>query len=192
MIEINLLPRKPGQDQTSSLRQLHRMPLPWIVVGLMVGYVFVLFGWVTWQGRVAATLKDRVAVLQPQQVKVQALQQVVEQLRAQESAFQGLGSGIVRWSDRLSVLAQAAPSTVWYTELILDPLEGVVLQGAAIEQGGKEMAHLRKLNNALSKAPGYGETFGGIRIDSIQRTKDKEIAIIEFVLRGGKAEMGEF
>jgi Tfp pilus assembly protein PilN len=187
MIEINLLPASPKHTQALSLRQLYRMPLVWVVGGLVVGHILLLFILVQWRMYRLAKLDEKIQLLRPQQEQVQRMQALVGRLRAEETAFKGLGAGTIHLSERLLALAEAAPSTIWYSELVLDQREGIVIRGMAIAQDGLEMSHIGKLVEALSKTRGFVKDLGSIRIHSINRIFDKQIELVEFSLLSGES-----
>lgn len=188
MLEINLLPQDVRRGQTSSLRQIHRMPIVWILSGILLLNILAFFGSTQVKAFQLSKLNKKLEMLRPQQQQMQRLQDDVNKLRAEESAFQGLGAGTTYLSQRLFALAEAAPNGIWYSELVLDSHEGMILRGAAIAQNGIEMSQIGQLVQSLSQSGGFVQDFGAIKIDSIKRATDENVEIVEFMLVSGKEE----
>ena len=108
----------------------------------------------------------------------------MEQLRAQEAAFQALEHGGRRWAQRLNTLSDRTPDGVWYNELSLDRGKGLVIQGAAVSEGGGETENISKLVQELKADPNFTEAVQDLQIESIKRVQDHDIEIVQFTLTG--------
>ena len=191
MLEINLLPQEGQRSQVTSLQNIYRMPIIWVIGGLVLLHILFSFSVTQFRSFRLSKLNQKLEQLRPQQQERQALQERVNLLRAEESAFQGLGAGTTYLSQRLFALAEAAPKAIWYSELVLDSREGMILRGYAIAQKGIEMSQIGQLVQSLSQSGGFVEDFGAVKIDSIKRTDDEGVEVVEFMLVSGKEELAE-
>jgi len=182
MLQINLLPESERKVTLSPVEQFHRTPLMAIVVIGMAAVVLLLLLPIGLRRRQLQQLTAEIQTLAPKKTELDHLQQITQQLRSQERAFQGLQQGQRRWSKRLNTLSTLTPDGVWFTDLALDPARGLVIQGSAIGQGGAEMVHIGRLVQELKNDADFAAAVKDIQIESIKRTQDREIEIVQFTL----------
>jgi len=182
MLTINLIPEDVRKAGLSHIEQLHRTPLMWIAGGLMVVYALSLVVRVGLGRQQLQQLNAKIQVLQPKKREVDEIQRLLARLRAQQAAFQGLKRGQWLWSKRLNILSNVTPDGVWFTELTLNPAKGLVIQGAAIGQGGSEMVHVGRLVQDLKADPEFASAVKDIQIESIKRIQDRNIEIVQFTV----------
>ena len=182
MLKVNLLPESARRVTLSPIEQLHRTPLMWMVVGVMVAFPLVLLVPLGLRFRALQQLNAKTQVLQPKKLQVDRIQQLLRQLQQQEAEFRGLKEGQSLWSKRLNILSDVTPDGVWFTELTLDPVKGLSVQGSAIGQGGSEMVHVGRLVSDLKASPDFAAAVKDIQIESIKRVQDKEIEVVQFTL----------
>ena len=183
MLQINLLPEEARETSLSSLEQLHRIPLIWIVVGLLIGFGLVLLIPVHFNQRRLNVLTKQIEQLKPKEFEVHKLQQTLNQLKREAAAFEQIKSGNRRaWSQRLNKLSDLTPDGIWFTNLDLDPVKGLVIQGAAIGQGGSEMANVGKLVQDIKGDTEFTSAFKDVQIESLKRVYEKEIEVVRFTL----------
>lgn len=182
MLRVNLLPESERRTTLSPVEQLHRTPLVWVTVAGMILVVVILWIPLTIRQRALTALDGQIQTLAPKKEEVDRLQQFTRQLRAQEAAFKDLRKEQHLWSKRLNILSNATPDGVWYTELAMDLQRGLVIQGAALGQGGAEMVGIGRLVQELKADPDFSAAVKDIQIESIKRTQDKEIEIVQFTL----------
>jgi Tfp pilus assembly protein PilN len=182
MLQINLLPESERKATLSTVEQFHRTPLMAIVVIGMAAMVVLLVIPMSLRRRQLQRLRAEIDTLTPKKAELDQLQEVIRRLHAQETAFQGLEQGQRRWSKRLNTLSTLTPDGVWFTDLVLDPARGLVIQGSAIGQGGTEMVHIGRLVQELKSDANFAAAVKDIQIESIKRTQDREIEIVQFTL----------
>ena len=182
MLKINLLPESVRKYSISPIEQFHRTPLMWVVVGLMIGIVVLLLLPIAVHGQQLHALNAKVAALQPKKHEVDELQQSLQQLRAEQEAFQGLGKGQGHWAKRLNSLSTLTPEGVWFTDLTLELSTGLVLRGSAIGQGDTEMVGIGRFVQDLKSNAEFSSVFKNIQIESIKRTQDRTIEVIQFTI----------
>ena len=182
MLKVNLLPESARKVTLSPIEQLHRTPLMWLIVGLMIGFALLLLVPLSMRHRMLQQLDAKIQVLQPKKLEVDEIQRLVQQLRAQEAAFRGLKTSQGLWSKRLNSLSNVTPDGVWYTELTLEPSKGLIVQGSAIGQGGPEMVSVGRLVQDLKTNPDFASAIKDIQIESIKRVQDRDIEIVQFTL----------
>jgi len=187
MISINLLPEAYRKPKATSAQQFHRSPLAGIVVGVLLVAVGLLWGLVSFHEARVSSLQGRVQALQPQKTEADGLRTSLDQLRQQERVFDQLARGRVSWARHLNLLSDATPDGVWYADLLVDDSKGLVLQGAAIGQGGEEMVRIGRLVQDLKADTSLSKTLTDIQIESIKRKQDGEIELVEFTLKAGLA-----
>ena len=182
MLQINLLPESERKATLSPVEQFHRTPLMAIVVIGMAAIVMLLWLPVGLRRAQLRKLDTEIQALSPKKAELDQLQQVIQRLRAQQQAFQGLQHGQRRWSKRLNTLSTQTPEGVWFTDFVLDPARGLVIQGSAIGQGGTEMVHIGRLVQELKQDADFAAAVKDIQIESIKRSLDHEIEIVQFTL----------
>ncbi|MCI0557682.1 MAG: PilN domain-containing protein [Nitrososphaera sp.] len=182
MLKVNLLPDSARKATLSPIEQFHRTPLMWIIVTSVVGSAFLLWGSVFIKKTQLNSLGAKIAVLQPKKKELDQIQKIVQGLRAQEEEFKSVKQEQDLWSKRLNILSDVTPDGVWFTELLLDPVKGLVIQGSAVGQGGSEMVHVGRLVQDLKDDTDFASAVKDIQIESIKRIPDKEVEIVQFTL----------
>ena len=183
MLKINLLPEGARKATLSHIEQFHRTPLMAIAFLVLAAIPLLLWMPVHFQTQELERLNEKIQTLQPKKTEVERLQRLLQELRAQQKAFQGLGKGPGLWAQRLNILSNVTPEGVWYTELALDPTKGMVLQGSAIgQQVGPEMVSVTRLVRDLEANPDFASVVKDIQIESIKRVPEGEIDVVQFTL----------
>ena len=182
MLQINLLPESERKATLSPVEQFHRTPLMAIVIISMASLVILLWLPIALRKQQLQKLEHEIEALAPRKAEMDQLQQVIHRLRSQQEAFQGLQQGQRRWAKRLNTLSTQTPDGVWFTDFILDPARGLIIQGAAIGQGGAEMVHIGRLVQELKNDADFSAAVKDIQIESIKRSQDREIEIVQFTL----------
>ena len=188
MLKINLLPASIRKAGGSSIEQIHRTPLVWITGGVLVAIPLLLLVPIGVRRQQLGQLNTKIEKLEPKKAEMDQLQRRLQQLHAQQIAFQGLGKGQNLWSKRLNALSDATPEGVWFTELSLDQTKGLVLQGSAIGQVGPELVSVTRLVQGLKSNPDFASGFKEIQIESIKRVPQGEVDIVQFTLTCSPAE----
>lgn len=181
MLEINLLPEDLKKSAPSPVRQLHRSPLIWVAVISIVGYWLLLQLQIVGANRKFAFTQAEIQRLQPQQVRAQQLQKTIEDLKLKYTAFGQLKQGHL-WAERLNVISDLIPDVIWLNELMMDASEGLVIKGTAIEQDGRALASVGKYVQGLNHEPAFNTVFKRLEIDSIKRSMDERIELVQFLL----------
>ena len=182
LLQINLLPESERKAVLSPVEQFHRTPLMAIVIIGMAAVVLLSLLPLGLRHRQLQKLNAEIQALTPQKTEIDQLQQAIRLLRSQETAFQGLQHGQRRWSNRLNTLSTLTPDGVWFTDLALDPVRGLIIQGAAIGQGGAETGSIGRLVQELKNDADFAAAVKDIQIESIKRSVDREIEIVQFTL----------
>jgi Tfp pilus assembly protein PilN len=182
MLQINLLPASERKAVLSPVEQFHRTPLMAIVVMGMVVLALLFVVPIGLRRQRLAKLSKDIQALAPKKAELDQLQQLTQRLRSQEAAFRGLEHGQRRWSKRLNTLSTLTPDGVWFTDLVLDPSRGLIIQGSAIGQGGTEMVHIGQLVQELKSDADFAAAVKDIQIESIKRSQDRDIEIVQFTL----------
>jgi Tfp pilus assembly protein PilN len=182
MLTINLLQASVRKTGLVQLQQLHRMPLVWVALSMLVALPVALLvpTYVNrYQlGRLTASIKT----LEPKQRELEALRRVVQDLQSEEIAFQSLKQGPVLWAERLSILSSVTPEGVWFTDLTLDQAKGLMIRGSAVGRQGSDMVNVGRLVQDLKASPEVLAAVKDIQIESIKRVQDKEIEVVQFTL----------
>ena len=182
MLKVNLLPENERKATLSPIEQFHRTTLMWLLIASMIGFAGLLLAPIALRRRQLTQLNAKIQTLEPKKVEVERLQRYLQQLRTQEAAFKGLGKGQSRWAKRLNTLSDVTPEGVWFTDLSLDQVQGLVIQGAAIGQGGSEMVNVGRLVQDLKADATFAAAVKDIQIESIKRVQEKEVEIVQFTL----------
>ena len=182
MLKINLLPERLRKTAPSSIEQLHRTPLMRMAIAGMVAIPLLLLLPMRMHRLQLQQLTAKIQALEAKRAEVERLQRSVQQLRAQEAAFRGMGKDQGFWSKRLSALSSLTPDGVWFTELNLDQAKGLMIRGAAIGQANPEMANVTRLVRDLEADRDFTSAVKSIQIESIKRVLDGEIEIVQFTL----------
>ena len=182
MLKINLLPEGARKATLSPIEQLHRTPLMWLGVALMIGFALSGFIPITLRRQQLQQLNAKIQTLEPKKQAIDQLQQHLQQLRAQEAAFRGLRHAQGLWSKRLNILSNVIPDGVWLTEWSLDPKKGLVIQGSAIGHTGGEMVSIGRFVQDLKADPDFSSAIKDVQIESIKRIQEKETEVVQFTL----------
>ena len=182
LLQINLLPESERKAVLSPVEQFHRTPLMAIVIIGMGAVLLLSLLPIGLRRRQFQELDAQIQALTPKKAEIDQLQQAIHRLRSQETAFQGLQHGQRRWSNRLNTLSTLTPYGVCFTDLALDPTRGLVIQGSAIGQGGTETVSIGRLVQELKNDADFAAAVKDIQIESIKRSVDREIEIVQFTL----------
>lgn len=182
MLNINLLPETVRKAGPSTIEQFHRTPLMALAAAVLM--VVPLSMWIPIQVRryQLRQLTDKIQTLQPRKAGIDQLQQSLQTLRAQQAAFQGLGRGQNLWSRRLNTLSDLTPDGVWFTELSLDPVKGLAIQGSAIGQSDPELVSITKLVQGLKADADFASAVKEVQIESIKRVQEGLVEVAHFGL----------
>lgn len=188
MLTVNLLPETARKTGPSQVEQFHRTPLMGMAAAVMVALPLVL--WIPIQVRryQLGQLTTKIQTLQPKKTSIEQLQRSLQQLRAQQAAFQGLGKGQNLWSRRLNTLSDVMPDGVWLTELSLDPAKGLVIHGSAIGQSDPELTSITKLVQGLKADADFSSAVKELQIESIKRVQEGQVEVAHFTLTCTLAE----
>ena len=182
MITINLLPETPRHAKAGTFTQLHRSPLVFAgVIGLIVvtGLLVLLR---TFRQHQLTQLTVRLQQFDAKKQGVSTLKTALQQFREQQAIYQGLAEARSRWAQRLNILSDAMPDGVWLTHLVLEPSRGLVIEGAAVQQGEEVMAQIGRLVQALKEDPEFSRAVHDVQIESIKSVKDGELDVTQFAL----------
>ena len=182
MLTINLLPEPARKARPSTVEQFHRTPLMAMAAAALFALPVVI--WIPIQVRryQLQQLNAKIQTLQPKKTGIEQLQRSLQQLRAQQAAFQGLGKGQNVWSRRLNTLSDVTPEGVWLTELSLDPVKGLVIHGSAIGQSDPELASITKLVQGLKADADFALAVKELQIESIKRVQEGQVEVAHFTL----------
>ena len=182
MLKVNLLPETARKNALSPIEQFHRTPLMWIAVSLLLLIACSLLAPIMLKRQQLTQVTHRIEALEPKKLEVDRLQQVLQQLRAQQVAFQGLDRRAGGWAKRLNTLSNATPDGIWFTELNLNKEAGLLIQGSAIGQGGNETVSIGRLVQELKADPDFAAVVKDIQIESIKRFQLEEVEVVQFTL----------
>ena len=182
MLKVNLLPETARKHAFSPIEQFHRTPLMWIAVGLLLLVACSFLVPIMLNRQQLAKVTHRIEALEPKKREVEQLQQVLQQLRAQQAAFQGLDRRAGGWAKQLNTLSNATPDGIWFTELNLNKEAGLLIQGSAIGQGGNETVSIGRLVQELKADPDFAAVVKDIQIESIKRFQLEEVEVVQFTL----------
>jgi Tfp pilus assembly protein PilN len=129
-----------------------------------------------------AHLNRKLAELQPKHAAVEQVRRLLQRLQEQQAVFQELVRSGGEWSKRLNILSDVTPEGVWFTELMLERGERLLIQGAAIGEGGAEMMRVGRLVQDLKANADFSKVVKDIQIESIKRETDRELEIVRFTL----------
>lgn len=185
MITVNLLPEAYRKPKASSIEPFYRSPLAILVAVTMASAVALLWSVSLVRERQRAVLQAKLKELQTKKTAADELKATVQQLQNHQVTLQQLTRERSSWSKNLNRLSDATPDGVWFTDLSLDQQKGLVIQGAAVGQGGEEMVRIGRLVNELKADPMFSAVVKDVQIESIKSVQEKELEIVEFTLTGG-------
>jgi Tfp pilus assembly protein PilN len=154
----------------------------WLVAAGMLGLPVAFTAPMVWHRYQLTRLQGQIQSLVPKKAALDQLQRLTRSLQAQEAAFRKFGKGQGSWAKRLNILSNLTPEGVWFSELALNPDQGLSLQGLAIAQGGAEMVSIGRLVQELKANPDFASAVKEIQIDSIKRSQEKDIELVQFTL----------
>ncbi len=182
MFTINLLPESYRKTTATPLPPLHRSPLVSVVVAIVLGLTILLALVRQVRQMQLNHLNAQLQQLQPRRVEVDRLRVTLQKLRTQQTSFEGLHRGESVWARRLNTLSDATPEGIWFTTLSLDPVRGLVIEGAALGQEGQEMAQIGQLVQNLKDQPAFTSAVRDIQIESIKSTRENDVEITLFTV----------
>ncbi len=190
MLTINLLPEGTRKASLSSVEQFHRTPLMWIALVLLLTLPLLLLVPMSLRRHQLRQLNAKIAQLEPKKAQVDEVQRFLQKLRAQQAAFEGMGRGQGIWSRRLNLLSDVTPEGVWFTELVVDPAKGLIIQGSAIgHESGPGMVSVTRFVQALKDQPEFASACKDIHIESMkQMLTEGEVEVVQFTLACTVAE----
>ncbi len=188
MLTINLMLEEARKGSLSQVEQFHRTPLMLIATAALVGLALLLALPIPFRARTLARLNAKVQTLEPRKLEIDRLQRMLHRLRAEEATLRGLGGAEGVWSRRLNALSNVTPDGVWFTDLTLDKQKGLVIQGSAIAQADPEMVSVTRFVQDLKSDPGFASAVKDMQIESIKRTQDHDIEIVQFTLTAALSE----
>jgi len=185
MIAVNLLPEAYRKPRASSIEPFYRSPLAIVVAVAMASTVALLWSISLVREGQRAVLQTKLKDLQTKKTASDDLKATVQRLRDHQVTLQQLTRERTSWSRNLNRLSDATPDGVWFTDLSLDQQKGLVIQGAAVGQGGEEMVRIGRLVNELKADPMFSAVVKDVQIESIKSVQEKDLEIVEFTLTGG-------
>ncbi len=191
MLTINLLPESLRRTGPSPLEQLHRTPLVLVAISLMAALPLLLVVPLTIRQQQLQQLNAKIDALKPKKAQIDDIQNILRKLHTQEAAFRGLGRGQQLWARRLNILSNLTPDGVWFTELSLDQGKELVIQGSAIAQGGAETGNVSRFAQSLKENTDFSVGVKDIQIESIKRSQDKDVELVQFTLNCPLAEVAK-
>lgn len=181
MLRINLLPAELRRGQ-SAVEQFHKTPLMLIVVGLLIAGAVLLLLPIPFRQRQLHRLSMKVQALEAKKLQVERLERTLQQLRAEEAAIRGLKDRKGLVSKWMNTISDATPDGVWFTDLDFDIEKGLVIQGSAAGQSDPGMANVTRFVQELKADPDFAAAAKNLQIESIKRTMDREIEIVQFTV----------
>ena len=184
LVKINLLPESHRRPSASSAQQFVRSPLALIIAVLLASSAGFLVMASQMRQRRLSQIQQCIQQIDSKKASIEELSRAVEKLRAQKSMFEGLVQSRSQWARYLNLLSDVTPDGVWFTDLQLDMEKGLILEGSAIGQGGKEMQNIGQLAQELKTNPVFSGAIKDIQIQSIASQQDEETEVIKFTLTG--------
>ncbi len=182
MLTINLLPESARKSGPSSIEQLHRTPLVLIAAAIMVAIPILVFIPLSLRRQQLQQLNAKIEALKPKKAEVDEIQNFLRRLHEQEDAFRGLGQEQQLWAKKLNILSNLVPDGVWFTELNLDLGKTLVLHGSAVGEGGAETGSVGHLVQSLKENVEFSSGVKDIQIESIKRSQEKEVELVQFTI----------
>ena len=182
LVTINLLPGVQRAPSTSSLEQFHRSPLAWLIGSALVGVALALFVTLRWYQVQVAQTAVRLQALDQQKLTVFHLKDSLQALQAQRQTYQQVQQDRSDWAYYLNMISDHVPDGVWFSDLTLDPVRGLVLEGAAISEGGEEMVRIGRFVQELKADVKFAESVQDIQIEAIKRGQDGDIDLVFFTI----------
>jgi Tfp pilus assembly protein PilN len=182
MLTINLLQASVRKTGVVTLQQLHRMPLMWVSLALLVAIPLALLIPIHLNRYELTRLTASVQSLEPKRRELDALRRLAQDLQAEEVAFRSLKQEPTLWAKRLNVLSDLTPEGVWLTDLTLDRAKGLVIHGSAVGRQGSDMVNVGRLVQDLKASPEVLAAVKDIQIESIKRVQEREIEVVQFTL----------
>lgn len=183
MLKINLVPHDARKPTPSPLAELHRTPLMRLIIAGMMLVAALQALPIMIRKQQLRELRGKIEALVPKKAELDQLQRMLYRLQVQERAFQQFNKEQGGWAARLNGLSDLTPDGVWFHELVLDDEQGlIIIQGLAIGQGGTEMVGIGRLVQDLKAHPDFAAAVQEIQIESIKRTQDRDMELVQFTL----------
>ncbi|MBI2885281.1 MAG: PilN domain-containing protein [Candidatus Omnitrophica bacterium] len=182
LVAVNLLPEGQRKPVTSSLEQFHRSPLAWLIGGGLVGVALVLFVMLRVYQAQTAQVAAQLQTLDQQKLVVFQLKDSLQALRAQQQAYQQVQQDRSDWAHHLNTISDQVPDGVWFSDLTLDPVRGLVIEGSAISEGGEEMVRIGRFVQELKADPRFAQSIQDIQIEAIKRGQEGDIELVFFTI----------
>ena len=184
MIRINLLPEAYRKTSTATIQPLYRSPLAILIVVLLILGGAGLWGTFIIRQAQYQQLQAKQKRLESKYQELTELLGIVQKLQSEQTVLDRLVRGRSQWARSLNRLSDTTPDGVWFTDLSLDPMKGLIIQGSAVSQGGEEMVRIGRLVQDLKVDPDFSSAIRDVQIESIKSVQEKEIDVIEFTLTG--------
>lgn len=181
MLRINLLPEESRRG-LSAVEQFHRAPIMLVLIGVLVAIALAVLAPIPFRQRRLAQLTTKVQALEAQKLQVEQLERMVQQLRAEETTLRDVKERRALVSRWLNTLSDATPDGVWFTDLTFDLGKGLIVEGSAISQSDPGMASVTRFVQELKASPAFSSIVKDIQIESIKRTTEKDIEIVQFTV----------
>ena len=208
MIEINLLPkelRKKRIELPNIFTNISFIPIVVFILGVHLLLVFMT----GMKARTLARYEKKWQEILPENEKAEKLKDELTEMRRKIDAVDNLIQGRMSWAKKLSDLSDAIIPGVWLNRLWLEQktvLQKVVpkeseegstsvsavpkktiaetlhLYGSVIASGGEETAAIGKFIRSLKNSKGYFADFKEIEATSIQRSRLKDVEVMDFEL----------
>jgi Tfp pilus assembly protein PilN len=182
MLKINLVPHDARKPTSSPLAELHRTPLMRLIIAGMMLVAALQALPIMMRKRQLRELRGTIEALVPKKAELDQLQRMLYRLQVKERAFQQFDKEQGGWAARLNGLSDLTPDGVWFHEFVLDAEQGLIIQGLAIGQGGTEMVSIGRLVQDLKAHPDFAAAVQEIQIESIKRTQDRDMELVQFTL----------
>lgn len=182
LLRINLLPESARKPAALATEQFYRTPLVLIAAVIMVLLPLGLLIPLQLNRQQMGLLNKKITALEPRRAEVSRVQDLLAKLRAQQSAFEGLREGADSWAQRLNILSGVTPHGMWFTELSLDEMKGLIIQGMAIASEGPEMVSVTRLVQDLQSDAAFASAFKQVQLESIKRIQLGDFDAVQFTV----------
>jgi len=202
MIEINLIPYEERRKKME-LPQISFLPVVILFLGLMVTLHLSLKLVSNIKCCSLKRLNQKWEAILPEKKEADRFKEELVTMRGKVDAIDSLLQGRLSWAEKLEDLSESLIPGVWLNKLWLerriqtvmrkgdDGEEGSTyshvvrmlhLSGSVIASGGEETAAIGKFIRSLERNNGFFKDFSGIESASIQRSKLKDVEVMNFEL----------
>ncbi len=208
MIEINLLP-KELQKKKIKLPDISFLPIIAGVLGIIIIIHLLLSLSINLKARALRRLEKRWQEIAPDKKNADEVILELTTMRSRIDAIDKLVQGRMSWAKKLSDLSGAMTPSVWLNKLWIEKkvvsraqevqktarkgtqvkveskkvtIETLHLNGSAIATGGEETAAIGKFMWSLKNDPEFFADFSEIESAYMQRTRLKEVEVMDFEL----------